>query len=91
MTDATNAALQITQDRAPVANLAYTKNWADNGGCTLNIAEKTRGPLQGIAITDNTFGTTTKFNCAILYPATSPIAFARNLYTDARPIKMIKR
>ena len=91
MSGSYNAALQITQDRSVVADLTYAKNWADNGGCTLNIAEKTRGPMSGLVVADNTFGKTSRFGCTIIYPPTSPISFARNLFTDGTAIKMVTR
>ena len=91
MSGSYNAALQITQDRSAVADLTYAKNWADNGGCTLNIAEKARGPMTGLVVADNTFGKTSRFGCTVIYPATSPISFARNLFTDGTAIKMVTR
>ncbi len=37
----------------------FTGNTADNGACTINLAEKSYGPIAA-TITDNTFGTGTK-------------------------------
>ena len=90
MSGSYNAALQVTQDRAPVGDLTYAKNWADNGGCTLNIAQKARGPMTGVVVTDNTFGKTSRFGCTIIYSPTSPISFARNAFTDGSAIKVVK-
>ena len=40
--------------------MTVDQNWADGGGCTINLAEKGKGPFQGVTITNNTFGRTTK-------------------------------
>lgn len=72
LTGAYGAALQVTQDVALTTNLTYTGNWADNGGCTTNISEKGKGPLKGLTITANKFGTTTRVtDCPVILPATT--------------------
>ena len=66
-----------------VSDVQIVKNWADGGGCTINLAEKGRGPFAGIVITDNVFGRDTKhYNCAIISPTTTKITAARNVFTD---------
>ncbi|WP_158252895.1 hypothetical protein [Cryobacterium sp. N21] len=83
LTDSHSAAVQITQDRGVVSNFSFTDNFANNGACTVNIAEKAYGPLKGTIIKDNKFGRDTKVaNCAVIAKTTTIIDFQRNYYTD---------
>ncbi|WP_198410995.1 hypothetical protein, partial [Cryobacterium sp. TMT1-3] len=83
LTDSHSAAVQITQDRGVVSNFVYTNNYANNGACTVNIAEKAYGPLKGTIIKDNNFGRDTKVaNCAVIAKTTTMIDFQRNYYSD---------
>ena len=66
LSGAHNAALQVTQDRSAVSALRFTGNWVDDGGCTVNIAQKKRGPIRGITVSENVFGTGSRFNCGII-------------------------
>ena len=60
-----------------------SKNTLDGGGCTINLAEKGKGPFQGVKVLDNTFGRTTKiFNCAIISPTTTVVTNSGNYFTD---------
>ncbi|AEE47164.1 right-handed parallel beta-helix repeat-containing protein [Cellulomonas fimi] len=78
-----NTGIQFTQDQGLVSNVTVQKNFLDGGGCTVNLAEKGKGPFQGIAVKDNTFGRTTKhYNCAIISPVTTVIANSGNYFTD---------
>ena len=85
-----NAGVMITQDRGAVSNLSFTKNNADGGACTINIAQKTYGPLQVIVINDNTFGRNTALtNCAIIAADTTKalMTVTNNFYTpDNTPV-----
>lgn len=83
LTDSYSAAVQITQDTGKVSNFRYTNNYADGGHCTVNIAQKTYGPLLGTVIKDNKFGRSTSItNCAIISKTTTVIDAARNYFTD---------
>ena len=62
LTGASNAAIQVTQDQGPVTSLGIENNLITGGGCSLNIAEKGKGTITRLTITDNTFGTST-YNC----------------------------
>lgn len=76
-----NSGIQITQDTGTVANFTFTGNYANGGGCTVNIAEKSYGPVQGVKIADNTFGRDTKVsNCAVIAKSTTKIDLQRNFY-----------
>jgi hypothetical protein len=77
-----NAGVQITQDTGDVSNFSFTNNFADGGACTINVAQKSYGPIYGTVITDNKFGRNTRVaNCAIISPSTTKISTARNYYT----------
>ncbi|TFD06019.1 hypothetical protein E3T29_12070 [Cryobacterium sp. TMT1-66-1] len=77
-----NAGVQITQDTGDVSNFSFKNNFADGGACTINVAQKSYGPIYGTVITDNKFGRNTKVvNCAIISPSTTKISTARNYYT----------
>ncbi|MBG6214547.1 MAG: hypothetical protein LH475_09510 [Cryobacterium sp.] len=77
-----NAGVQITQDTGDVSNFSFKNNFADGGACTINVAQKSYGPVYGTVITDNKFGRNTKVaNCAIISPSTTKISTARNYYT----------
>jgi len=91
LTDSYSAAVQITQDRGRVSNFSYTDNYADGGHCTVNIAEKDYGPLHGTTITDNEFGRDTSVsNCAVIAQTSTKIDFARNFFSDGKPVKISK-
>ncbi|WP_273652151.1 hypothetical protein [Cellulomonas fimi] len=78
-----NTGIQFTQDQGIVSNVTVDKNYLDGGGCTVNLAEKGRGPFQGITVKDNKFGRTTKvYNCAIISPTTTVVANSNNYFTD---------
>jgi hypothetical protein len=85
----TNAAVMITQDRGPVTNFTFRNNRADNGACTVNIAEKAYGPPSGLTITDNVFGTGQRINrCAIIMRDTTKAVatVTRNTFTDGTTV-----
>ena len=82
LTDAWNASVQVTQDRGDVSNLTISGNIADGGGCSINLAEKSRGPLLGVVISDNTFGRNTRVDdCAVIAPSSTKVKMDRNYYT----------
>jgi hypothetical protein len=81
--DSYGAGIQITQNKSLVGNVQITKNWANNGGCTINVAESGKGSIPGIVVADNTFGRNTRVaNCAIISPTSTSISNARNFFTD---------
>jgi hypothetical protein len=61
-----NAALQVTQDAGVVGNLRLEGNLISGGACSVNLAQKARGPLQGIVLTGNRFTHTSTYNCAVI-------------------------
>ena len=91
MTDTTNAAIMVTQDRGHVSNMRVENNFMDGGACTVNLAEKAYGPLQGIAFRDNTFGVGQRIDhCGIIRPITTTIVSEGNTFTDGHAF-VIKR
>jgi len=66
-----NAAIQVTQDMGVVANLTVENNLLSNGGCTVNLAQKARGPLTGITLRNNRFTRTSTHGCAVIVSAPS--------------------
>lgn len=85
-----NAGVQITQDTGDVSNFSFTNNFADGGACTINIAQKSYGPIYGTVITDNKFGRNTRVaNCAVISPTTTKVSTARNYYTpDSKTVSV---
>ncbi|WP_196250937.1 hypothetical protein [Cellulomonas sp. JZ18] len=53
--DTRNAAVMVTQDRGAVRGLELRGNRIGGGGCSVNLAEKSHGPLSGTVLADNTF------------------------------------
>ncbi|MCU1432785.1 MAG: hypothetical protein JWP95_1890, partial [Actinotalea sp.] len=83
-----NAAMMITQDTGDVSNVTFSGNRADGGACTINVAEKSHGPINGLRITNNTFGLGTGLSrCAILLPGTTAAISTvnGNVFTDGGP------
>ena len=82
-----SAAMQVTQGRGIVSNLIFSGNFADNGACTVNIAESGKGPIVGISVSDNTFGVGTRLSsCAVISPTTTKIAMSNNFYTTGTAV-----
>jgi hypothetical protein len=78
-----NTGVQVTQDQGVVSNVTIDKNTMDGGGCTINLAEKGKGAFQGMKVTNNTFGRTTKIaNCAIISPVTTTVSTSNNFFVD---------
>lgn len=71
---AKNAAMQVTQDAGVTSNLTFSKNWAEGGACTVNVAQKSRGAIRGFVMQNNTFGAS-KFSCpAIIDNGTTAVS-----------------
>jgi hypothetical protein len=80
--DQYSASVMITQDRGKVSNVSFTNNTADGGKCSINLAEKTYGPILGTVVSDNTFGRDTRVaNCAVISANSSKPTMERNFYT----------
>lgn len=85
LTGSHTSGVMVTQDRGAVSALKISGNYINNGACSINIAEKSYGPLKGVSITDNTFGRDTRLaNCAIIAKTTTTalLTLSNNFYTD---------
>ena len=92
LTDSHSAAVQITQDRGPVSNFTFSDNFANGGACTVNIAEKSYGPIMGATIADNSFGRDSRLaNCAVIAPTSTKIDFANNYYVPDDTLVTIRK
>jgi hypothetical protein len=80
-----NAAIMIGQNAGKITNLTLSRNIIGGGACSVNIAEKSRGPLTSVTISDNAFTRTqTKHEgCAVISPPTSKPAMARNFWMES--------
>jgi hypothetical protein len=82
-----NAALQITQDYAPLTRTAIRKNWADGGQCTFNANHKKLADLRGLVFEDNVFGRATRYsNCGIILTTMTFPTNTNNRYTDGTAV-----
>lgn len=88
ITGAHNAAIQITQDAGPVANVMIRRNYLDGGGCTVNIAQKARPEFVNIDVVGNLFGHASVHNCHIIRPATGDINTAGNGTANGTAVKI---
>ncbi|MCW4384739.1 right-handed parallel beta-helix repeat-containing protein [Salinibacterium sp. SYSU T00001] len=85
-----NAAVQITQDRDVVSNVTISGNKISGGGCTVNVAEKGRGPIAGLTVSRNVFGTS-RFTCHMLVPPTTPLLGDGNTVEGGGALKVVRR
>ncbi|GMA87047.1 hypothetical protein GCM10025868_22970 [Angustibacter aerolatus] len=82
-----NSALQVTQDVGVTSDLELTGNWLDGGACTVNVAEKGRGPIEGLVVSDNLFGRRSSVpGCAATVPTSTPLVADDNRYDDGQPV-----
>ncbi len=65
---ASGAAIMMAAGAPTSGQLTATKSWFGGGGCSINIAEKSKGAYSGVSITNNVFarGTTKVKDCAIV-------------------------
>lgn len=80
-----NAAYQITQDYGVAcSNIVISNNWLDGGGCTINVAHKVLGSLNGVSIVNNRFGRNQGFSgCTVLLSTKSTLsAYSGNVWDD---------
>jgi hypothetical protein len=80
-----NAALMITQDTGHVSNVQLSNNFIDGGSCSINVAQKSYGPIGGLSIVNNGFGRNTSIpGCSILIPKGMPVTTSGNYYADSQ-------
>ena len=87
-----NAAVMITQDRGSVSNVHIEDNTIAGGSCSINIAEKSYGPLQSVSVLGNVFEDDQRIDgCAVLRSETSPIDISGNTWTDGSSVHPSRR
>ncbi|NGN93057.1 right-handed parallel beta-helix repeat-containing protein [Nocardioides sp. KC13] len=88
-TGAYNAGVQITQSIADVSGVTIRDNLLGGGGCTVNIAEKGRGPIRGTVIRDNRFLSDQRIDgCAIIHPSSTKVSHSGNVWDDTgQPVR----
>jgi hypothetical protein len=83
ITNSYNAAMQVTQGHGAVSGLSFTGNWADGGGCTVNVNNTPMGPMSGISVHDNRFGHNTRNpNCPIVATQEAHLSASGNVYDN---------
>lgn len=85
------AGIQFTQDRGPIGSVRVDGNFINGGGCSVNIAEGGKGPLQEVVIINNVFGRDTRhLNCAVIAPSTTHpyLKLSNNFYVDGAAVKV---
>lgn len=83
ITGSYNSALQVTQGHGVVDKLWFNGNWADGGGCTVNINNTPLPSMSDIAVTDNRFGHDTRVpNCPIITTRQTQLTAAGNVFDD---------
>ncbi len=81
---ASNAALQVTQDYSETTDLEFSRNWADGGKCTVNLANKPLPSMTGISAAGNRFGRNTLYDdCAIISSRMTTLLAAGNVWQDS--------
>jgi hypothetical protein len=66
-----------------VSGLLFSGNWADGGGCTVNIANLPLASISGITLTNNRFGRASRVpNCPMLATLKSTVAASGNVWGD---------
>jgi len=80
-----NAAIMVTQNAAKVDGLSIRDNTLSDGGCTVNMAEKGKGPLSGVAVVSNRFGrnNTSSYACPMAIPTTTTATLSGNTWLDS--------
>jgi hypothetical protein len=94
MSGSHSASLMVTQDRGPVRNLQFVGNMVSNGGCGLNLAQKSFGAMSGFVIKNNVF-TRDQIHkgCAFIADSATAaiLSLGNNTWSDGKAISIIKR
>ncbi|MER7557286.1 right-handed parallel beta-helix repeat-containing protein [Nocardioides sp. NPDC126508] len=87
-----NAGVQITQSISDVSDVTIRDNLLGGGGCTVNIAEKSRGPIRDTVIRDNRFLSDQRVDgCAIIHPSSTKVTSSGNVWDDTgRPVTLTR-
>lgn len=86
-----NTAIMITQNFARSRGIRVIDNWLSDGDCTVNIAEKGKGPIDS-TFSGNRFRPGTVANCAIVAKDTSAPAMSGNVWDGTTdPVQLRRR
>ncbi|SFD04867.1 hypothetical protein SAMN04487968_1281, partial [Nocardioides terrae] len=78
-----NAGIQISQDKGTVTNLVVSGNVIGGGGCSINIAGKSLGPVRGVSILNNRFMRNQRVvGCGITSGKSDQLAISGNTWID---------
>jgi hypothetical protein len=86
-----NSGIQVTQDYAVTTDVAVTDNWIDGGACSVNLANKPRGVMSGLSLTNNRFGHNTRLaGCAIIASSDTSATYVGNTWVDTHTPVAVK-
>jgi len=85
-----NVGILVAQNAGPTSKVTIENNRLSGGGCMVNLAEKGRGPITGVLIKGNVFGTIWIAKCAVISPVTTVPTLVGNTYTDGTPVTVRK-
>jgi hypothetical protein len=86
-----NSALQVTQGNGVVSDIWFNGNWADGGGCSVNINSTPLAALSAVVVNDNRFGHATRvLNCPVVVSTSTQLTAQRNVYDDTGAAVVIK-
>jgi hypothetical protein len=91
ITGAYNAAIQVTQGHGAVSNLWFNGNWADGGGCSVNVNNSPMGTMQSVSVNSNRFGHATRnANCPIIVTHAISLTATHNVYDDTGAVAAVR-
>jgi hypothetical protein len=86
-----NSAIQVTQGNGVVSDLWFNGNWADGGGCSVNINNSPLAALAKIVVDDNRFGHNTRnANCPVVVTKSTELTALRNVYDDTNAVAVVR-
>jgi len=79
------SAIMVTQNAARITGLNIHNNTLSQGGCTINMHEKGKGPMMGVRVTFNRFGVnnTGSRACPMLIHTITPAVISGNSWIDS--------
>lgn len=89
---ADNAAIQVTQNFAPITNSVISKNYANNGGCTFNVWITPTAGVPGLSMLNNRFGRVSRVtNCPIIANSQGALVASGNVWDDTSAAVTIRK
>ena len=83
ITGSNNAAMQVTQNHGAVNGLWFQNNYADGGGCSVNLSHYPLPSMSGVYVTNNRFGHNTRVaNCPIISGPGTFLSAISNVWDD---------